>query len=65
MRKAYPIGTKVTLISWIQWTISAVAFYDKYESYLIVYVLNDEIKEGWWQERIFSVWDIKKIWFNI
>lgn len=35
MRKAYPIGTEVTVMGKIDATITAVTFYDGHEKYLL------------------------------
>ena len=66
MRKAYPIGTPVTVFDTIKWVVWAVSFYPKHVKYYVLSVRSWEIKEDWYDEYIVTVNDkVKMIGFEV
>ncbi len=65
MRKAYPINTEVLLLDKISAKITAVTFYNDYEKYLLTRINDGAVLEEWYEEAYFTLWEIKKIGFDL
>lgn len=65
MRKAYPIGTEVTVMGKIDATITAVTFYDGHEKYLLSRVNDWGVVEEWFTDAYFKLCSNKKIGFDL
>ena len=65
MRTAYPLNTEVLLLDKIPARITAVTFYHNYEKYLLSRINDGSVVEEWHEDSYFTLWEIKKIGFDL